>query len=450
MLAGKIKEIINRIIKERSKGNPAIAEMTIAKLILKGLNPNKFDSSSEDDPEIISKLYNIARQLNVMNLEKSGINLKSVYSTKSSEDDVVMDIESKLSDCSPRLLVFFASSYFNQQRLSCLLNDTFENCVVVGCSTAGEIVSGALLNNSVVAMAIDSNIISAVKVEVIDLINEEDSIENAFTSFENYFNESAYTMDTERYVGIVLTDGLNMKEEKVMDLIGNRTNVFFIGGSAGDDLKYTKTYVCANGKAYSDSAVLIMLKLNSNAEFNVIKTESFKIKDKTLTASKVNEEHREVIEFNNKPAVTAYAEALGITQAEDVSQYFTTNPVGLLVGENDIFVRSPQQVKGTSIIFYCNILEGMEVRLLESTSIIEDTKKALEDNIKELGGIDGIINFDCVERIKELKKRNLEEQYGEIFKDIPTIGFSTYGEQFIGHLNQSATMLFFKLKNEVE
>lgn len=44
-MAGKIKEMIDEIIKERSKGNPAISEMTIAKLILKGLNPNKFNEN---------------------------------------------------------------------------------------------------------------------------------------------------------------------------------------------------------------------------------------------------------------------------------------------------------------------------------------------------------------------------------------------------------------------
>ena len=69
MLAGKIREIIDQIIEERSKGNPAIIEMTIAKLILKGLNPNKFDSYSADDPEIIEKLLKIAKQLNVKKLK---------------------------------------------------------------------------------------------------------------------------------------------------------------------------------------------------------------------------------------------------------------------------------------------------------------------------------------------------------------------------------------------
>jgi len=94
-LAGKIKEIIDRIIQERSKGNPAIAEMTKAKFILKGVNPNKFSKCSEDDPVIIEKLITIARQLNAREIEGSRCNMKSVFSAKSSEEEAVLDIKKK-------------------------------------------------------------------------------------------------------------------------------------------------------------------------------------------------------------------------------------------------------------------------------------------------------------------------------------------------------------------
>ena len=94
-----------------------------------------------------------------------------------------------------------------------------------------------------------------------------------------------------------------------MEKLGDRTDLFFVGGSAGDDLKFVKTYVFANGKAASDAAVLVILKLKK--EFEIVKTQSFKTMGKTLTATKVDEAHRQVLEFNHKPALDAYAEALG-------------------------------------------------------------------------------------------------------------------------------------------
>jgi len=420
--------------------------MTKAKFILKGINPNKFDNTSDDDPIVIEKLFAVAEQFNLKNIVGKGSDIKSVFSIKIIEKEVVADIKSQLNGFSTKLLMFFASPCFDQDRLSNLLHESFNDCIVVGCSTAGEIVSGKLLKNSVVAMAFNSNIISNAKVEVVEHMKENLSIESAFASFEKFFNESPYTMDITKYVGLVLIDGMSMKEERIMDLIGNKTNIFFVGGSAGDNLEFLKTYVCANGKAYSDSAVLVILKINDNAEFGIIKTQSFKILDSVLIANKVNEESREVIEFNYKPAIIAYTEAVGAASVEDAPNYFMTHPVGLCYGENDIFIRSPQRVTGTSMHFYCNILEGMEVSLLESANICEDTKKAVENKMNELGSIDGIINFHCIERTIELEKNNLVKQYGEIFSNIPTIGFSTYGEEFIGHMNQTSTMLVFRAK----
>ena len=443
-LAGKIKKMIDIIIQDRSHGNPAIAEMTKAKFIMKGLDPDKFDCSSEDDPVLIKKLLTISNHIKEDYSEGSKSNIKSVYSVKFPEEEAVLDIKNQLGSFGVKLVIFFASSRYDQQRISLLMAEAFRDSVVFGCSTAGEITSGKMLKNSISAMTFHSNIFSDAKVEIVDLENADESVENAFTSFENYYNESAYRMDPEKYVGIILIDGTSMKEEKTMDLIGNRTNVFFIGGAAGDDLKFAESFVYANSKAYSNSAVLVLLKMNENAMFSIIKTQSFRALDKVLTANKVNEKTREVIEFNNKPAIMAYADAVGAPSADEAPNFFITNPVGLIIDENEIFVRSPRQAVGSGIRFYCNLLEGMEVRLLESTNIIDDTRSALEKKIEELGGIDGIINFNCIIRTLELEQKNQTDQYGRIFKKIPTVGFATYGEEYIGHINQTSTMLVFK------
>lgn len=435
--------MIDIIVQERSAGNPAIAEMTKAKFLLKGLNPDKYDSKSEDDPVVIKKLLEITNQLN-HSIPESKSNIKSVFSQNKLEEDVVSDIKNQLNGFGVKVLIYFGSVVFDQEKLSLLMQDAFGSSIVFGCSTAGEITSGKMLKNSVVAMAFNSNIFSDAKVEIIDLEDEINGINEAFDSFENYYNESSFTMNEATYLGIILIDGISMKEEKVMDLIGNRTNVYFIGGSAGDDMNFLKTYVYSGGKAFSGSAALVLLKMNDYAEFGIIKTQSFNILDQVLVANKVNVESREVIEFNHKPAIIAYAEAVRASSIEEAPKYFATNPVGLIVSDNEVFVRSPRECTGKSIKFYCNLLEGMEVRLLESTNIIEDTKNALQSKAAEFGKIEGIINFNCIERTIELESNNQLTQYGEIFSNIPTVGFSTYGEEYIGHINQTATILVFR------
>jgi len=118
------------------------------------------------------------------------------------------------------------------------------------------------------------------------------------------------------------------------------------------------------------------------------------------------------------------------------------NPVGLMVN-GEPYVRSPQQTKGDSIVFYCNIKEGTELTLLESTDIIADTQNDLKQKLANQKP-DGIINFHCILRTLELEQKKLTEAYGKIFADIPTIGFSTYGEQYLGHINQTSTILIIK------
>ena len=71
-------------------------------------------------------------------------------------------------------------------------------------------------------------------------------------------------------------------------------------------------------------------------------------------------------------------------------------------------------------------------------------EKAVEKKLKESGKISGIINFSCILRAQELEEKNQTEAYGKIFAGIPTIGFNTYGEELIFHINQTATMLVFK------
>ena len=43
-----------------------------------------------------------------------------------------------------------------------------------------------------------------------------------------------------------------------------------------------------------------------------------------------------------------------------------------------------------------------------------------------------------------MEQKQATTAYGALFAEVPTVGFSTYGEQYIGHINQTATMLLFK------
>lgn len=64
---GKIKCMIEKIISERSRGSEALAKVVRTKLILKGIQPERYTDQSEDDPKIIRKLEKMLRNLNECN-----------------------------------------------------------------------------------------------------------------------------------------------------------------------------------------------------------------------------------------------------------------------------------------------------------------------------------------------------------------------------------------------
>ncbi|MCA1064375.1 FIST N-terminal domain-containing protein (plasmid) [Rossellomorea sp. AcN35-11] len=365
---------------------------------------------------------------------------KQIFSDKKELKGILSDFETGLKGFDTKVLMVFSSSQHDTKKLSEGLHDLFPGVEVIGATTSGELASGVMSDGAVSAMALSSEVVEDVKIEVVEDAGADGDVKGAFRSFEEYYGEKPMDMDFQKYAGIVLFDGLSLSEEDLMERIGESTDILFVGGSAGDDLKFEQTTLYYKGQTYHNAAILALLKMK--AEFDFIKTQSFDVLDKKLVATKVDEETRTVLEFNGKPATEAYAEAIGVKESE-LEDFFMSNPLGLVAGE-EIFVRSPQRVDGQKVVFYCQILEGMEVNVLKGLDIVEDTAKALRDKEKELGSISGIVNFHCILRTLELKNKGLTEEYGNVFSDYPTAGFSTYGEAFLGHINQTSTMLVIK------
>lgn len=362
----------------------------------------------------------------------------TAFSSGADAVQAVAEVKRQLTGTTPALVVAFASAAMDPGAVSAGLAEAFPEAKVIGCTTAGEIVSGRMLKHSLVVMALDDAFVADVSVQVVSDLSQGVDVESAFAGFASHFGSAAADLSLDEYVGLVFVDGLSGAEERLMEAVGNRTNVVFVGGSAGDDLAFTRTHVFADGQAVSDAAVLALLK--PAVPFKIVKTQSFVATDQVLVATETDEAAREVISFNGKPAVEAYAQAIGrpVDQAADG---FMNHPVGLMI-DGEPYVRSPQQVlENGTIRFYCNIVNGMGLSVLEGTDIIADTKSALAEAADELGGISALINFNCILRTLELEAEGRTGEYGALFSDVPTVGFSTYGEQYFGHINQTATML---------
>ena len=262
-------------------------------------------------------------------------------------------------------------------------------------------------------------------------------IGGAFSSFERHYQIPVSAMAADEYVGLVLVDGMSGGEERLMEKIGDRCDLSFIGGAAGDDLQFRRTEVMVQGEAYTDAAVLLLIKPKRG--FGIIKTQSFYGIGKTLMATAVDETAREVIEFNHEPAIDAYAKALGVSW-DELPSLFMRHPLGLII-DGEPFVRSPQRIHDGALAFYCKIPAGTELEVLDATDIVEDTRRAVDNYEAKHGPASALVDFHCIQRTLQLRQENRCPEYGQIYKDRVAIGFSTYGEEYIHHINQTSTIL---------
>jgi len=367
--------------------------------------------------------------------------IKTAYTLKKVEKEAVQELKNELYTENAKMVIYFCSPSYDQGVLAKEMKEAFPQAVVFGASTANnEYIQGKLLEGSVVAMVLTDEVVEKVAVYVLENIDKEVNIDGLKEHFEKEFNMSLMEMDMDKYIGFELMDGMSLAEEKVLDKLGDITNVMFIGGSAGDNLEFKETHIHAEGKAYTKAGVFVLMK--SKVPFDVVKTQSFDVVNRPVKVTKADPDNRIVYEFDGRPALEVYKEIFGIEKDEDVQSKFFDNQFGLVVGD-EVYVRCPRQVmEDGSLAFYASILEGTEIYPLRATNIVEETKHYLQNKGLSKDNVLGYVNFQCVVRCVTLKGNNEAEKYTNLF-DFPMIGFSTYGEAYFGHVNATDTAVVF-------
>lgn len=65
-LAGQIHKMVESVIAQKSKGNAVIANSIRTKMYLKGVAVDKYTAASPDDPAVIAKIREIAKEFGVI------------------------------------------------------------------------------------------------------------------------------------------------------------------------------------------------------------------------------------------------------------------------------------------------------------------------------------------------------------------------------------------------
>ena len=374
---------------------------------------------------------------------------KVVYSEKQDVNDAVSEIKYKLAGEDVKLIVYFASYAYPSAELSQKMAEAFPGVETVGSTSCKEYSNEKLMRESIMAMAFGSDALKRFKVAVAENITKDQTaIPAAFESFSEEIGCCMRDADPSRYVGLVLINGMTDYEEIINDQLGNLTNVPFVGGTAGnnfaggtaaDNMNLVDTYLFHNGKIYENSTILVLLEPTNG--YYIQRMQSVEKTGKLLTPTKV--EGKTVVEFDNKPAVTAFSEALGIPEKEYIAN-FQRYMLGLVFDEEHIFLSLPWDINNTDLTFFSLVREGLPMHILKAVDILENSRVSFENIKKKCGDASAVIVFDCSSRIFSLQAENKTGEYVDVYKGIPTLGFGTIGESYIGHTTYTAVVLLLK------
>lgn len=338
------------------------------------------------------------------------------------------------------LVIFFCSSEYNLDALATEMNRLFAGIQVVGCTTAGEIGPAGSRSHSLSGVSFPADSCVAVN-GLLDGLSQFDIAKgHAFAqSLLQQLESKAPDAHPDNSFAFMLIDGLSIREEPVTHALQySLGRIPLFGGSAGDDLRFTRTGIFCNGRFHPDSAALIVI--NTSLPFRIFKTQHFISTDERLVVTEADTSRRIVKEINGLPAAEEYARLVGVDVQELDPMCFAASPVVVMIDGTD-YVRSIQKANTDgSLTFFCAIEEGLVFRVAHGVDLVDNLEKTFGALRTEIGQPQLVFGCDCILRNLEILQSGLKERVEEIFRRNNTVGFNSYGEQFRGvHVNQTLT-----------
>ncbi|MCA1416043.1 FIST C-terminal domain-containing protein [Bradyrhizobium sp. NBAIM20] len=361
-------------------------------------------------------------------------------SKAASVDEAVAELAARLPSDGLALILVFVSPSYDPDRFIAEISRQFDDTQVCGCTTAGELAPDGWDENSVVALAFSRADFSAVVRPIfnLDSFRVEDG-RRIGGELRHELLRATPQVERGSPFGLVLIDGLCRREEAVMSAIyASLDDIPVVGGSAGDGLRFEKTFVFCDGKAHSNAALLILL--NTSLPFRVFKCDNFEPQAQKMVVTEADIENRTVRELNAEPAAQEYSRVVGIMDAKLDPFSFASHPVLVRVG-GAYYARSIQRVEPDgSLHFFCAIDEGMVLTAATSRSLVGAARETFADIRDQIGDVSLYIGFECLLRRLDAEQHQLARDMSELYRQNRVVGFHTYGEQFGSmHVNQTFT-----------
>ncbi len=339
----------------------------------------------------------------------------------------------RMADQRPRWALVFASSWFDQPKLLEGLRRSLPGVILVGGSSAGEILPDGPTSHSCVVLAVgddDMEVASGIGVGL-DRDPRLAGHEAALQAFRKFQGKT-------RSGFLLFGDGLLTGYAEVIhgiqEVLGTKSLI--AGGLMADDLRFTQTYQYADEQAFSRSVVGLLL--GGSCTIGVGLEHGFAPISRPLrvTASSANTLQK----LDGHPASDVYEEYFGPEAMDSIRQegfirQLIAYPLGIQLASSDEFLL--RNVRGLeadgSLMYTGEIPEGSTVRLMIGSKelALEAAARATQTALRPLSKVRFVLVFDSVARRTLLGSdatREIQQIRKMIGTSTPLIGCYTYGE----------------------
>jgi hypothetical protein len=334
------------------------------------------------------------------------------------------------------MLIVFSSVALNQEEMLRGVRAAGGNAQLIGCTDAGEITSEGPSEQAVAVMAIESDSVTfTTGIEG----NVKADARAAGRTLAQAVHKNA---PDELRAFIMLPDVLVGNGAEIVRGIQEALGEHFpiVGGAAGDDFKFEKTYQYEGERVMSGAVAGVGLSgtfvMGAGVRHGWVPI--------GMPLRATRSKGAVLYELDHKPAVSIYEDYFGEKASrlkeEPLARMAITYPLGVKVeGLDEYLIRDPITVgEDGSITCAAEIPEGAEIRLMigskdKAVEAAQAAARKFMDDFESQGAQPKLaLMFNCIAREKLFGKEAFEEISAVmeiIGRDVPLLGFYTYGEQ---------------------
>lgn len=355
-----------------------------------------------------------------------------------------------LTNHEPDAVILFASAQHDYVPLLEAIHAKCRPGVLVGCSSAGEFVSGDRGEGSASAVGIRSNSMRFAAALGRNLRGDRHAAAVEIAASFRGLSSHQYP----HRAALLLADALAGYTDAFIEELSIATlgNYRFFGGGAGDDARFTKTHVFFGTEAFTDAAVA--LEILSSKPIGVGVSHGWEPASEALRVTAAD--GSTVISLNAAPAVEVFEEHAERTgqrfDRNDPVPFFLHNVLGIETGSG-YKLRVPLAVlEDGSIGCASDIPAGATVHIMKTTaqSAADAAMRAVNSAMNDMRGTppEVALFFDCVAtRLRMGGEFGVEmDALQRALGNVPYVGCNTYGQiarsegQFSGFHNCTATV----------